>query len=55
MSKKPDTNYFQKKIFKANNAAITPIEESVARALAELEVKEDDYLMFNRDDSSKFE
>jgi small subunit ribosomal protein S7e len=43
MSKsKPDTNYYAKKIVKANNAAITELEESVARAFVELEVTSKD-------------
>jgi small subunit ribosomal protein S7e len=39
---KPDTNYYAKKIYKANNAAITELEESVARAFVELEVTSKD-------------
>jgi small subunit ribosomal protein S7e len=41
-SSKPDTNYYAKKIYKANNAAITELEESVARAFVELEVTSKD-------------
>jgi small subunit ribosomal protein S7e len=39
---KPDTNYYAKKIYKANNAVITELEESVARAFVELEVTSKD-------------
>ena len=43
MSKpKPDTNYYAKKILKAGDAALTELEESVARAFVELEVTSKD-------------
>lgn len=39
---KPDTNYYAKKIYKAGDAPITDLEESVARAFVELEVTSKD-------------
>lgn len=43
MSKtKPDANYYAKKIYKANDAPISAIEEAVARAFVELEVTSKD-------------
>jgi small subunit ribosomal protein S7e len=42
MSKKPDTTYYLKKVFKSNDEGLTALEEQIARAFVELEMTSKD-------------